>query len=372
MVYTTDNKQIINCCYGGLPVIGEHKKPKKELINYKLAPKYYGKGFNTKVGYYTNCSTATYELLKQFEKGTKEYQELIQRLKLYCHFQALQIDSTKGIEVEELPKHWTIRTKITQEMRDTLSKEEIDNIEFNNSLVIRKRPYFMKHLYSNYAQEYKQYIANYDNYYISKFGYGILDMPESIKQTEEYKNFINNFNKYNPLLETNGSMNKVCKHMEQNCKELKNYIKNLKTEDCFELYFNKNIELDKEKVELMEIKFKEYLDYKKKQLLNNSDNSYLSYIKELQSEIYYISSDIRELANLAIYVCYNLYPNKPKDFAWDVCGDGIIENLFENKNNYEISIPTEDVNGDLEYLGKKYSIKTKSLYEEFDYENIDI
>ena len=57
-------------------------------------------------------------------------------------------------------------------------------------------------------------------------------------------------------------------------------------------------------------------------------------------------------------ICYKR--TATKRFAWAMCGDEIIENLLE-KNNRLISYPFYDENGDFDYCGKKFSIRTISL-----------
>ena len=51
-----------------------------------------------------------------------------------------------------------------------------------------------------------------------------------------------------------------------------------------------------------------------------------------------------------------------QQFAWDVCGDVIIENLLE-KNNYVISYPTQDESGDVEFNGFRFSMVQKQVKE---------
>lgn len=95
IVCTTSNKYFVNNCYGGNPVLGEHASPKKTKITSRKLRSLYkfdGKAFNTKIGFITNCSTTMYEMLKKYTPGSVEYNTLMDRLKLCCHFQALQID----------------------------------------------------------------------------------------------------------------------------------------------------------------------------------------------------------------------------------------------------------------------------------------
>ena len=70
----------------------------------------------------------------------------------------------------------------------------------------------------------------------------------------------------------------------------------------------------------------------------------------------YISDDIQRLANLAVYVNYCLYPTSPKNFCWDLFGEGIVLNIYDNSNK-EFKLPLLDNSGEIEYMGKTYKNK---------------
>lgn len=65
------------------------------------------------------------------------------------------------------------------------------------------------------------------------------------------------------------------------------------------------------------------------------------------------------LANIAVALCYEKYPNKNKKFMWRVAGDGIIENI----KAVDIELPIKDDNGSYLYLGKHYR-KEKYNYDQ--------
>ena len=82
------------------------------------------------------------------------------------------------------------------------------------------------------------------------------------------------------------------------------------------------------------------------------------------SKLDYISDDIEVLANLAVYVNYQMYPNSPKSFCWDLFGDGILLNIYDNSNK-DFYIPLETKGGNIEYMGKQYQNKKVVI----DYDN---
>lgn len=56
------------------------------------------------------------------------------------------------------------------------------------------------------------------------------------------------------------------------------------------------------------------------------------------------------LANIAVLLCYQKYPNKNKKFMWRVASDGLIENI----KAVDVELPVKDEDGSYLYLGKHY------------------
>ena len=49
-----------------------------------------------------------------------------------------------------------------------------------------------------------------------------------------------------------------------------------------------------------------------------------------------------------------------KQFAWDIVGEQMIENLL-NKHNRCITFPTKDEDGDISYRGLKFTVKEMKM-----------
>lgn len=304
-------------------------------------------GFNSQIGYITNLGTTFYAMQAKYPKGSPEYKELDRRLKLCCTAQNAVIDSAKGIKVRPLPKHWVEFQKIL----DTDTEEEKQRKAFENKLVIEKRPEFMKHLYSHYGKKYKEFKNDFDLYSQIKFGSDVKDLDLC---NEEQKQVLDYYDQKNPLLETDSVMNKVCRYMEKSIKDIKINKGVPDNQKIFEKLYNRNIALDNDNLEKMKAARQEYGDFKKtKQLKNSEFTTYEQYYKFLRNKcLQDISSNIQELANLAVYICYFLNPTKPKDFCWDVFGGGIVDNLKEKHPTARV--PKLSPTGDVEYLGEKY------------------
>ena len=78
----------------------------------------------------------------------------------------------KGLVVKDFPEHWA-KWQNPDKPNDKFTKEEI---EFNNELLIEKRPYFMKYLYSKYKSQYNEHIKRYDYLANRLFGISIQEL----------------------------------------------------------------------------------------------------------------------------------------------------------------------------------------------------
>lgn len=272
----------------------------------------------------------------------------------------------KGLIVKDFPKHWT-NWQNPNKPNDKFTKEEI---EFNNKLLIEKRPYFMKYLYPTYKAQYKAHLDKYNYLCIRTFGIDIKELMKLENKTEEQQKLIDNYIKFNPFLDTSCPMNDVCHFMEKEVKEIKINVKKQNPDYIFDILFNKKIEITNEEIKEME---KVYKTYRKDK---SSENSFALYdeegnlVKNTKEDMFdlnldYISTDIQKLANLAVYVNYYLYPKSSKNFCWDLFGQGIILNIYDNSNK-EFYLPLRNRNGNIEYMGKNYINERV----EIDFDNI--
>ena len=262
----------------------------------------------------------------------------------------------KGLIVKDFPAHWT-DWQNPNKPNDNFTKEEI---EFNNKLLVDKRPYFMKYLYSTYKAQYNAHRDKYDYLCYRTFGIHIDELLNIENKTEEQQKLADNYKRFNPFIESDCPMNKICKYMEKEIKEIKINIKKKDPDYIFNILFNKNIPIDDTKVIQMENVYKKYRKYKNKSTTVGvllSEEELNSFDKNLENfKCDHISDDIQELANLAVFINYYVYPSSPKNFCWDLFSDGIILNIYDNSKK-EFKIPLEDENGEIEYMGKKYKNK---------------
>lgn len=361
---TTNQKEFIDGAFGGYPVSYDKKKAKKQPVNENELWKIDKLSFDSRIGYVTNCSTTLYSMLDCHKGDTPQAEEIVNRLKTCRRLQGDQIDMTKGIEIVPFPEHWTKWSKPTEEM----SQEEAD---FNNSVLIDKRPYFMRHLYQDYSKDYNNFVANYNNFCITKFGKTLdelLNNPANLSPEEN--EVVQKYYKFSPLLDSPCVMNKICHLMEQEVKPLTNFPYSLIDNDVVSLLKNHDVEIDSEKVKII---FDLYTKYKRgKQNLTSFKNEHgenkfktiEQYSSFIRQEAYKVSTDITELATLGVVVCYEARPSDSKSFVWDVFGEGLLENIRQNSLDVKKEIPFLDPHGDIEYLGNHYTLREVKISED--------
>ena len=301
-----------------------------------------------------------------------EHNEIINRLKICRKEQGNQIDKAKGLIVKAFPLHWTRWNKTNSKQLSEFNAK----INFYNKLLIDKRPYFMRWLYSDYNRRYKQHRRNYDNFCVANFCTdldGLMAKKEKNRSTKEL-DVIAKYNKSSPLLDSNCNINKICHYMEKKIQETKSLTTSLATEKNILLLKNHSIPFDREKYQKLYNLFRQYKTGKRNFAtikMNGGDERYKTleqYNKAIKMEALAISSDISELANLAIAICYEAYPNDNKSFAWDIFGEGIIDNIKKNRSG-DIMVPFWSKRGDIKYLGDTYKMRKIILPEEDAYDN---
>lgn len=161
-------------------------------------------------------------------------------------------------------------------------------------------------------------------------------------------------------------MNKVCHYMEESLKEIR--VSKKKTpEDVLAIMYDdphrkfKNIHID-----LMNSFYLEYKNVRKKIKMDelfsySSDGQEMSiavYCQELKDRIVEAlkNESVEYVTDLAIYVCYVLFPSRSKTFVWDLFGEELIMNVYKHKQD-TVTVPVLDPNGEIRYLGQNYRLQ---------------
>jgi len=365
LIMTTDQKELIEGAYGGLPITYTKETAKKETVKEGKLWEIDKLSFDSKIGYITNCSTTLYAMASQYISGTKEHTEIIKRLKLCRKQQGNQIDFTKGIHVDPFPKHWTKHINLNKDM----SEEEKSLYQFYNSIRINKRPYFFRYRYRDYNSRYNNYNCIYENYCETNLGKTLQEIINN-SQTKDEKETREKYKKYTPLLDSNCIINNICRHMEESIKIIKYDVRSNIQNINPELMKTKKFEIDTRKLALLYKLYQEFTSNKRNfSNIRNSKGVKIygtieQYYRYVKNQALRISSNIQELANLAVEICYNMHPADAKSFLWGVFGEGLIYNIEENKQN-KCFIPLQDESGDIEYLGKMHKLQAIDINDSY-------
>lgn len=366
LTMTTNEPELISSAYGGLPITYNKNKVPKTKIHENSLYQADMKSFNTRIGFITNCSTTMYAMLPQYDKNSPEYDELINRLMICRKEQGNQIDKAKGLFVKPFPESWTRWKRID----DKTPAEDVERISFNNSIIIDKRPYFMRWLYSNYNKKYRKFNENYNNFCISKFGKTLDEILGSNNLSDAEQELVQKYYRFSPLLDTDCVMNRICHYMEDKVKELKENTTNRTPDNIVAILKNNKIAIDKEKLKRLYDLYKRYKNGKQNFSGikdENGEERYKTleqYNKSIRMEALTISNDISELANLAVTICYEVHPSDNKSFVWNVFFEGLVDNIGMNRKEI-LKVPFVDKQGDFDYLGNKYTIREINAGDEF-------
>jgi hypothetical protein len=185
--------------------------------------------------------------------------------------------------------------------------------------------------------------------------------------------FLSKYYNYTPLLDTDCVMNNICHHMEKRVKEIKMDGETKPDEHLISLLKNNSIPLDKEKLKSLYDLYKTYKGERTNLERKRDDDQFanvIQYNNYVRNQALTISSNVSELANLAVTICYEIHPSDNKRFAWNIFGDALIDNLKSNSDKTS-PVPFADPNGDIEYLGKRYALKQISIETEEDFFDIE-
>lgn len=293
---------------------------------------------------------------------------MIDRLKRFRKEQGNNIDATKGLVIKPFPVHWTKWKKVEPNM----TPSEIEELEFQNKIVINKRPLFMRWLYSGYNKKYIDFVSRFDTRSKMRFNKGINEILNSDDNSEDENLLKNFYYKYNPFIETNCIMNNVSRYMESSIRQIKSHANNAFSKKNVKILQNKRIRANKENIKNIYSLYEKYKKEKRNFLeITDKDGTQKyktaeQYNKSIRQMAYEFVSDGSEIANIAVDICYTIHPNDNKSFAWNVFGDEIVENVIKNKQD-DCKVPFLHEFGEIDFLGNKYSnyiIDIKGLKDE--------
>lgn len=307
--------------------------------------------FGDDIGSTTNKITEMFDVQSKFKKGSDEYNMLEYRIQCGQHYQQVAIDKVKGIVSTPMPMFWYNKYKMPKEDK------------FNLSIVADKKPYFFIYNYPKLKSEYKKYIKLVSSKCLIEFGKDLEELlnTETSSLNEEELNFLNYFEKFNPVTENTCTMNRLCWQVEQSFSDIFENRKLQRKNFNYEL-LKSNVSYSEDVLQDIKDIYDEYLvaiqKAKKEDFKSNGNKNkefeYSLFMDNFAEKVSCICPNEKALANVLLDVCYR--NNSSKELVWYVCGSVFIENLLE-KHNYQLKYLELDEFGTVEYGGFKFSEK---------------
>jgi len=370
----TVNNDIIKGAVKNLkPIICTQKSADKIIPDEQSLIKANKLSFGDEIGAVTNRGTAMYDVLATLDKDSNEYKEVLYRITCVQHYQQNAIDKTKGIQSNPMPKEWYDKKNSELSEKDNDEIKEIKRL--NNLIVADKKPYFFIYIYPHLMKKYKRYIANNNTNCNYRFGISLKQMLNKKNKSDEESEFIKSYLEDFPVSLANSTMNRICWKIENEfktpTKKSKDIIFDYKIMKSVKYYDkslkNKIVELHNEHNQ----KIQSHMRYIKNSREEDETKSEKRqrFIEEFRKKALELCSDIDELTNIIIDICYKEKNKKTKQFLWDVCGEQIVKNLLQN-NDGKLRFPVQDESGDIIYGGLKFK-ETEKIYYEVDLDEID-
>ncbi len=316
--------------------------------------------FGNDIGQTTNWITSMFEVRSQFPPGSTEYKMLSYRIDCGQLFQQNVIDKAKGIIAKPMPRNWHDRHAANK-------IEDADKRALYRRIVADKKPYFMRYIYPALMKQYNTFIKNTDKNALREFGVTVSELynvPEE-NRTERQREFLKYYEIRMPVGTNNCEMNRICRYFEN---EFDGYLRKKSKERVFDYsimksnteYTHRQFNEIKNLYEAYNKRMIDYSVFASGEKLDECESfaTREAMTEEFKTECQIVCPDRFALCDIILDICYNR--SSSKRFAWSMCGTEIIHNLLKN-NNYTISFPTLDENGDIEYCGSRFRIEDKRI-----------
>ena len=316
--------------------------------------------FGNDIGRTTNWITSMFEVQSRFKPTDPEFKELEYRIRCGQLYQQNVIDKAKGIIAKPMPREWHDRHAVNQ-------IEDAEKRKFYRDIVADKKPYFMRYIYPALMKQYNTYIKNTNRSALREFQMTVEEMGKipHDQLTDRQDDFLRYYRVRMPVGMGNCVMNKICRRFEA---EFDGFIGKVTGGEKFDYSIMKSgVEYSQSQLTAVKKLYEEY----NKKLQSYAVFSYYERVDEDESisaissmrdefirECEQVCQNSTTLCDIILDVCY--CRSTSKKFAWDICGEAIIQNLLAN-NNWTISAPVADDNGDIEYCGGRYKVITKKI-----------
>lgn len=355
LVMLTDNKVLVNKLQPLPALMCAQRRATKRVPTEEDFIRSNIESFGNDIGQTTNWITSMFEVRANFEKGSEEYDILSYRIRCGQLYQQNAIDKAKGIVCKPMPRLWYDR--------HAANKSEGD-AKLQRNIVADKKPYFMRYIYPMLSKQYNTYIKNTDKNALREFQMTVAELRAIPKEdrTERQNEFLKYYDFRMPVGINPCVMNKICwrfedefdGHIGKHNSSIKFDYSIMRSEDE---YTTKQFNSIKRLYDDYNKRLASYAIFADYERIDDCDSFVaLSVMNdEFRKECYKICPNKSTLCNIILDICYTR--NSTKRFAWSMCGSEIIHNLLL-KNDNQISYPTLDSDGDIEFCENKFVVET--------------
>ena len=371
----TDNSIIVRNTLNSPTIMCVQRKAEKKIVSEDDIIQANKLAFNDDIGIVTNHVTSMIEVQAGFKPGTPEYETLDYRIMCGQLYQQDTIDRAKGIIAKPMPQYWySIRDNI---IKDDDDEKTIQIKNFNRKIAAANKPYFMTYVYPNLKTQNNTYNINSDKGILRRFRtYGIKNIDDLINYEPKTEDMIKVLDSHKEMVGCNPCVvNRICWIFE---KAFNGYLSKKYEQPEFDYSILKsNVEYSKKNYEEILNIYKDYqrrVDaFQKKRRMERLDNfeCWLQrkiFIDKFRRDCEIICTNEYELCDIVLDICYN--SEKTKQFAWDICGEVILENLLKNNNRIIHYPQLVDGDGEFEYCGENF-VMCKKIIGGDDNNNIE-
>ena len=310
------------------------------------------------IGAEINKASSMFCKMNEYKENTPQYLEMERRLIQAVKITQSVIDMKKSSKCFKYPKEW-LSSKAVEALEDGEYKD------LCRELIADKKPYFMMFRYDKEKKEYMDKFEEFNTKALINFGKTLDEVLNSDNRTEREQLLVDLFMQQIPFYYDNTTMFRVATIAEEMLKEVKYTTK---TDNSTKELLKSDVIATKEQKKAIKELFMDMCS--EMSAVHQQDMSCLSLderrearlniVQEIKDKYYYIMLDScngdRDIClNCLIDVIYS--SNKSATMLWEYFSDVITENLLK-RNDYKVNTMTEDVEGNIEYLGKHYSIQT--------------
>lgn len=319
-------------------------------------------GFGDEIGKITNRVTSMFDVMSMYQSGSEEHKTLEYRIMCGQLYQQNAIDKIKGIVAKPMAKSWYDRHAIPNS-KDIEDEGSLHEAELYRKVVADKKPYFMRYVYADLMKDYKKYIRAIEANCGARFGMTVQQLKEKdpAELTHEQRGFLYYVKRHYPVSMHDCVMNRICRRFEE---EFDGIMKMVRQTSCFDYTFLKaDCEYGNKAYYSVRDIYAEFSKWRKAFLKRASDDrlnaemrsNYRGIAIEMfQRHCSDICSNSAQAMNIVLDMCYK--SDGGKQFAWDLFGDCIIDNLLA-KNDNVVHYPAKDPDGDILFGGERFSMK---------------